>query len=114
MIRKIQSYLNIVLLLFAAFGVVFFIVKLVIGMFEEEVIIKKDNLGEYVVQERVVTSYNVFNYLEACLSNLLETYLTGEYSKVYVVIGEKTKHQFSQEEVISILEDYGKNFFRSR
>lgn len=109
MIKKIQSYLNIVLLLFALIGVIYFVITLVIDMFKTEEVISKENLESYITQDNLVTSHYVFGILEKCVDNMLETYKTGEYSQMYDVIGEKTRKRYSKDEITSILAEYGKN-----
>ncbi len=109
MIKKIQSYLNIVLILFAIVGIIYFVINVIIGMFKEEKIITKENLDEYITQDKLVTSYGLFNALEECTSNLLSTYMKEEYSEIYKIVGEKTKKAYSKDEIITILTKYAKD-----
>lgn len=109
MIKKIQSYLNVVLVLFVIFGIIYFLINLVIDMFRVDIQVKKDSLSEYTTQDKLVTSYSLFNMLEECTSNLYETLINENYSEVYKIVGENTRKQYSKEEIIWALTGYAKD-----
>lgn len=109
MIKKIQSYLNVVLVIFLIFGIIYFLINLIINMFRVDIQVKKDSLTEYITQDKLVTSYSLFNMLEECTSNLCEAFINEDYSEIYKIVGENTKKQHSKEEIISILTGYAKD-----
>lgn len=111
MIKKVQSYLNIVLVLFLAFGIVYFLVNLIIDAFKTETIISSETIVEYKKEDKVVTSYSLFNVIEECISNLYESLMNEKYTEIYEIVGKNTKKQYSKEEILSTLKDYSKNTF---
>lgn len=109
MIKKIQSYLNLVLILFAIVGVIYFVIALIANMFKTEKYVTDKNLNEYMVSENLVTSYSIFNLLEKCTSNLSEPLILQDYEAVYEIIGKKTKKQCSKEEILAKIANISEN-----
>lgn len=109
MINKIQSYLNIVLVIFLVFGIIYFLVNVVIDVFDDDIKITQETLNEYIVEDKLVTSYSLFNIVEEGVANLYETLINEKYVDVYKIVGKDTKKQYSKEEILNLLKDYSEN-----
>ena len=111
MIKKVQVYLNIVLVLFSIVAIIYFIGTWIVGLFKERNIVTKENLNNYIIEENLVTSYSLFNILEKCTTNLYEAMVNGSYNDIYTIVGSDTKANMSRDEIITLLKNYSTNIF---
>jgi len=111
MIKKLQGFLNIVLVLFVVVAIIYFVIASITNLFKKDIFIRKNELKNYVVEDKLVTTYSIFNNLEQCVSNLHEAMINQEYDGIYYIIGKNTKNTFSKEQIMNKLKEYRATYF---
>lgn len=106
MVKKIQLYLNIVLILFFVLAVIYFAVVFIINLFKEKEVITSNNLSEYIKQSEMVVNYYQFGIVENCMSNFYEAMLQEDYDSIYSIVGDVTKKNYPKNRIISELKNY--------
>lgn len=108
MIKKLQSYLRTVLIVFWIIVLIFFIGLWIYNAFKKVEALDTSKLDEYMTEQNLVTAYNVFGLLENCTNSFYEALLSEQYDELYKATGEATKDNLSKSEIIQKYKKYGK------
>lgn len=103
MIDKIKTLLTIALIVIVVCVIGYSLVNVIIQSVKEPVLITLDNIEEYISEEKIVTSYSVYYYYEACMKNFFEACEGEWYDELYeIYIKDYSKVQ-GKEKIISEL-----------
>ena len=112
MIKKIRTYINILIIIIAIISVIYFIVQLVKRAFVEEKFVVLSEIGEYTIDSNLVTSYNYFNYIETAYANLCESFVNEDYDAIYKIVGDVTKKNYSKDKIMNELKRYNEEILK--
>lgn len=113
MLKKIQSYFNIVLVLFAIFGIGYFIFSVIKNKITVPERMTSKTIVESLTKENLVKSNQTFNNLDKCLSNFIEACVSEKYDELYDIMISNYKKIYSKSEAKKIFEEYKNNFLTS-
>ena len=113
MIDKAKNVLTIVLIVIFIIAVIYSLISVVVSLFSKPQLITSENIEQYVISENIVTGYNTFNFMEACVNNFMDACSQQKYEELYSIYIDKYKDTYSKEEIMNKLKNIGDKFNNS-
>lgn len=111
MIKKIQLYFNLILILIFVIAIIFFIYNSIVYMFHKPKAVRTSDIQEYVKEDNVVNDYGLFYTLEGCSTNFIEACMNEQYTDLYKLLYRGYNRIYSKSDLEKILKNYNKEYF---
>ena len=111
MIKKMQTYLNLVIIIFAIIAIFYFIFISIRNFFEVPERINMEEIKSYINDKNLVKDNTIYYNLKSCSENFALACVNQNYDDLYEILAEKYKKVYSKSEIKETLKKYNEYYF---